>query len=555
MEQRDYSREVPTEPPEGMIPWLMKKGKFQTHLLRYKAARVLEPLSGEWIPMVELKCSGCGGTMYAEKVNADGCGRGYASAPFGYHDPETHRDVICGNTVKCPMCGCTVRVYHTGSFRYGVTLEEVWPMTVTRLEDKLVLTGWYASQHINHDCEETIGVRHYEAYVVEEKKVVRLMGYMRCLSSVSFFNGWEQRKTCLDVWGEASLMFPWDPAILEGTTGENSKLHLYMKQAENPYPVTYLRVWQKHRNVENLVVQGCGFLLGEMICKGSARCSYQRTRGVPKLEDVNWKEVRPSRMLGLTREEFAFCRDMRWTPDTLGFYRDCLAKGVKLKLPEDLKDCVGAGLYWCSRLLKDGEPLMRSVRYLRKQKKLDKRVDATILQDYWNMARREGYELSDDHARYPKSLMREHDRLVRIRMERADAEKKKRLDAQNKEVQEKFAKRLKGLQQYAWEHGGILIRPCERPEELDAEGKALNHCVATYKDTHAKGKSAIFFVRRKAEPDQPWYTLQLDLKSLAVLQNRGKCNCAKTEAVELFEKIWLEHINSLKKEKKRGDVA
>lgn len=557
MEQRDYAQDLPLEPPEGLIPWLRQKGKLQTHLLRYKADRVANPLSGEWEKMVELKCSGCGGTMYANRVEGGNCHNGYASAPFGYFDPVSKHEVISGNTVKCPMCGERVRVYHTGQCRSGVTMEEQWPLCVIRLEEKLVLVGWYVSLYVDRNVVENILVRPYEAYVVEEKNVVRLMGYFKCLSSVNFFDHWEQRKTCLDNWGEAPLIYPWDPAILNGSTAENSKLDLYMKMAKEKYPVTYLRIWQRHRNIENLVAQGCGFLVGELIESESKRYSYQRAKGVPKLDSICWKEVRPSKMLGLDKDAFQLCRDMKWDPTTLQFYRNCMEKGVKLRLPEDLKDCIDAKIWWCNSLLKDGLPMMRCVRYLKKQKALDKRADSNILKDYWIIAKRAGYDLADEHVRFPKNLMREHDRLVEEERVRREAELKKEREELkkereelNKKLAEGFRKRSEEFSRFNWSRGGLLIRLCESPEELEKEGKLLHHCVANYKETHAAGGSVIFFIRKEEEPDTPYFTLELNIKTLTVNQNRGNCNCNRTEQVEEFENAWLERIQKLNKSKK-----
>lgn len=556
MEQRDYSKDLPLEPPEGLLPWLKSKGKFGNHMIRYKASRVLDPLTDQWEKAVELRCSGCGQTMYAARVEAEGCHNSCAPAPFGYLDPVTKHAVISGNKVHCPMCECPAEAVHVTNCRYGKTLESEWPMTVERLEDKLVLIGWYVSQYVDRDNVETISVRPYEAYVVEQKKVIRLMGYMKCMSSISFFGHWEQRKTCLDNWGLAPVVYPWNPAILEGSTAENSKLDLYMKQAKEKYPVTYLRVWQRHRNIENLVVQGCGFLVGELIRSESHRYSYQRARGVPKLEEIRWKEVRPSKMLGLDKEAFQFCRDMKWELTTLIFYRNCMENGVKLRLPEDLKDCIDAKTWWCNRILEEGLPMMRCVRYLKKQKVLDKRVDSNILDDYWRIARREGYDLEDDHVRFPKNLMREHDRLVQEQRLREEAKRRKEREEQNRKLKEGFKKRTKELKCFNWTRGSLLIRLCEAPEELDQEGKALNHCVASYKNSHAEGQRVIFFIRKVKEQDKPYFTLELNVKDLLVVQNRGKCNCSRTKQVEEFETAWLEHIRALGKEKKkRGNVA
>ncbi len=556
MEQRNYAEDLPLEPPEDLIEWLQKQGKFKTHLLRYKAARVQDPLTDQWEKMVELKCSGCGQTMYAGRIDAGGCRSSCAPAPFGYLDPVTNHAVTSGNHVKCPMCGCSVEAVHVGSCRYGRTMGEAWPMVVTRLEDRLVLIGWYVGQFADKDAVEEISVKPYEAYVVEEKKVIRLMGYIKCLSAIRFFGHWEQRKTCLDNWGAAPLVYPWDPAILEGSTAENSKLDLYMKQAEKNYPVTYLRIWQRHRNLENLVMQGCGKLVGELIDEESHRYSYQRARGIPHMDSIRWKEVRPSKMLGLDAGAFRHCRDMEWDPATLRFYQNCREKGVTLRLPEDLADCIEAKTWWCNRILEEGLPMMRCVRYLKKQKALDKRVDNHILDDYWRSAGREGYDLTDEHVRFPKNVMREHDRLMEAERVRREMAKEQEREELNRKMTEGFRKRSKEFSRFNWQNGGLLIRMCEAPEELDAEGKALSHCVAGYKNTHATGGSVIFFIRKAREPDKPYFTLELDIKTLEVKQNRGKCNCVRTKQVEAFETAWLEHIKAVsRKTKKRGNVA
>ena len=150
----------------------------------------------------------------------------------------------------------------------------------------------------------------------------------------------------------------------------------------------------------------------------------------------------------------------------------------------------------------------------------------------------------------PKDLLRAHDRVAEERRIREEAQRARDRAEKNKKLQEAFAKQQAVLAPLAWQHGGILIRPCAAPEELDAEGKALSHCVATYKEKSTPaGKTAIFFVRKASEPDKPWFTLELDLEDFTVLQNRGKCNCARTKAVETFEAAWLEHIRPMKRKK------
>lgn len=548
MEQRDYAAELPQEPPEGLVPWLQKQGKLQEHVIWYKAAWVHDPLTGQRKRMAQLRCSACGDTMYAGRIPNPG-------HTFGYVDPESGHPVSHGNHVRCPMCGCAAEALHVGRGRGGRYGKKYWPLTITRVGDRLALVGWCVGKYISCEGVERISCRQYEAYVVEERKVVRLMGYIKCLSTVSFFGHWEQRRNCLDNWGEAGLVYPWDRRLLIGSTAENSKLDLYMRAAKEPCPVTYLRLWQRHRNIENLIMQGCGALVGEMIRAESYRYSYERARGVPQLAEINWKEKRPAKMLGLSGEEFRFCRALKWTPEELQFYRLCRETGIRLRVPEDLDDCKAAGLYWCRWVIEqERAPLQRTVRYLKRQRTKDRRADRHILDDYWRIARGEGYDLADEHVRFPKDLLRAHDRVAEERRVREEARQARDRAEKNEKLREAFAARLEALAPLAWQQGGILIRPCAAPEELDAEGRALSHCVATYKDKHASGKTAIFFVRKASEPDKPWFTLELNLSDFTVLQNRGKCNCARPKAVEAFEAAWLEHIRPMKK-KKGNDAA
>lgn len=49
--------------------------------------------------------------------------------------------------------------------------------------------------------------------------------------------------------------------------------------------------------------------------------------------------------------------------------------------------------------------------------------------------------------------------------------------------------------------------------------------------------------------------MELKLDDFTVIQNRGKCNCGRTKAVEAFEAAWLEHIRTMKQQKKKGNGA
>lgn len=532
MEQIDYAPLLPKTPPVDLVQWALEREAFQQEYLIYKAGRVYEPLEDQLHPAVEVVCTHCGEKFFAEKVDAGGCSAAYATAPFGWHHPKMPESVISGRKAMCPVCGCDVKVVHVGSIPRGIE-KCAWITTMSRLpvegrKDRFVLTDWLVTRQIEKSGQSRYTTGPYSAWVVEEKKVVRLMGYMKTMSSaISILHNWVQRKTFCDVYGEASMVYPWDKSILDGTTAENCKLDLY-QDAGGKRLVAYLALWRKRPAVENLLVQGCGYFLAELIDR--ERNSGYNHNGIPKLKDINWKEKRPAQMLGLNKEEFRHMRRMRWNVEDLERYQLVKAAGLPVKLPEDMPLLRSRPAYEINRILQEGPPgdFWRILRYLKKQKQ-----QWHTLQDYWHMAHRLHRDLTDSLVRWPRSLAAAHDQVM--------AEQKAREDAA---LNEMFIERAEELGYLAFEWNGLLIRPCQSETELIREGKDLHHCVATYAKRHAEGKTAILFIRQALEPDTPFFTLEFDEKTKTVRQNRGLRNCARTPEVEAFEREWLAWVQS-----------
>ena len=94
--------------------------------------------------------------------------------------------------------------------------------------------------------------------------------------------------------------------------------------------------------------------------------------------------------------------------------------------------------------------------------------------------------------------------------------------------------------------------PAASQQDLTDEGNHLHHCVSTYGQRHAEGKSAIFFIRRKSRPGESYYTLELDEEKLTVRQNRGLRNCPRTPEVQAFEDLWLSWVRAGAPRDERG---
>ncbi len=532
MEQIDYGPLLPRELPAGLVQWALEQKLFQKEYLIYKAGRVYEPLENRMRPAVEVVCTHCGGAFHAEKVEAGGCSACYAPAPFGWHHQGMSEPVISGSLTLCPLCGCEVKVVHVGNIPRGIELGK-FITTMSRLpvegrKDRFVLTEWLVTRRIEKTGESRYTADPYSAWVVEEKKVVRLMGYLTTMGgSISLFHRLVQRKTFCDVYGAASICCPWDKSLLEGTTAENCKLDLY-QDAGGKRLVSYLTLWRKRPTVENLLVQGCGRLLVELIDR--EKDSGTGRGGIPKLPDVNWKEKRPAQMLGLNKEEFRYMRQMRWSVEDLERYRLVKKAGLPVKLPEDMKLLRNKPAYEINRILEEGpqRDFWRILRYLKKQK-----MTWGILQDYWHMAHRLHRDLNDSLVRWPRNLKTAHDQVMEEQQARVNAE----LNAM-------FLERAAELEPLSFELDGLLIRPCQTEAELIREGKYLHHCVATYAKSHVEGKTAILFIRQMEEPGKPFFTLEFDENAKKVRQNRGLRNCVRTPEVEAFEAAWLAWVRA-----------
>ena len=90
-----------------------------------------------------------------------------------------------------------------------------------------------------------------------------------------------------------------------------------------------------------------------------------------------------------------------------------------------------------------------------------------------------------------------------------------------------------GLEQTIGNYTFVLPKELQ---ELKAEGKALSHCVGTYADRVAGGKTVIVFVRQKEKIDNPLYTLEIS--DGKIVQLRGMKNKdAAADAWEASEKL------------------
>ena len=152
---------------------------------------------------------------------------------------------------------------------------------------------------------------------------------------------------------------------------------------------------------------------------------------------------------------------------------------------------------------------------------------------------------------FPKDFKKAHDEMSKQYMKFKDKQEREATKRFNR-LLAKMKKETVDVEAMKLDIAGLFIRLPNKLEELKAEGEALHHCVGTYMEKVRKGETMIFFIRRKEEPNKPFYTLEWKGR---VLQCRGSHNCDMTPEVKAFVNIFQEKMVEYEKEPKKQRKA
>lgn len=551
----DCRRLVPRTPPEGLKEWVLKTQApaLERCGLIYEAEWVADYFSfslGETdrpkkSKMVRVTCSCCGESMLLNWGFDQKHGYGFIF-PEDVEGDWGATVTAAGDECRCPVCNERVLVNKRSAIKdYYVTAETSCMSTaLVGKGDLLVLICWNVQRRTYKSGSSSLEIIPAEAYVFSAGGCAHLMGRRNAYSGragyfVQYGRAWRQPERWEESWGEETEIFGLTPELVAASCLPHCKLDVYMEHLRGigkRYPVVYLRLYQQHSNVEALLTRGLPLVLDDLIQERMCDKRDAPKMGIVSLEEIDWNETRPARMLGLTKDELCMAKGQEWGVLFWRLFVRTKAAGETLT-GEDIQTAFLLGDDHVLELIGQG-PVGKSIRYLYRQCEIladevdDARADwvpdVTTLLDYWRMAALLGRNLADSSVRFPLDLLAAHDNMEElIRQRETDA------------LADQFRVRRKQLKKYIFAADGLLIRPAASQKELTAEGDALHHCVSSYGKRHAAGKTAIFFIRQASAPRKPYFTLELDEKKLEVRQNRGMCNCARTPEVQAFEEKWL----------------
>lgn len=97
---------------------------------------------------------------------------------------------------------------------------------------------------------------------------------------------------------------------------------------------------------------------------------------------------------------------------------------------------------------------------------------------------------------------------------------------------------------YLYEGEKFIVLVPQTPEDLATEGITLHHCVKSYIPKVAEGMTNIAFIRKKEEPNVPFFTVEID-NTNCIQQVHGSCNrnADTEEGLVEFIKEWSKKKN------------
>ena len=265
---------------------------------------------------------------------------------------------------------------------------------------------------------------------------------------------------------------------------------------------------------------------------------------------VNWRAKNPLQFWRLTKEEY---RATEHVSDRLEFLRDCAEYSRRLPICDlvqiwrDGERNVNA--FFAVLDLLPGEDPQRVLRYC--QHHSNQYIG--YYRDYLEAARDVGRDLGVHNVRFPKDLTAAHDEAVAAR----NWMREQKQNAAWSKLAEKYkVKDIDRRTLYNFADGEYFVRVAESGAEIVAEGNALHHCVGGYVDRHITCKTTILFLRKAAEPDKPFYTVEM--RGAKLQQVHGDRNCAiEGEAKVFFDRwlVWVDRGGGLVKQRKKETSA
>lgn len=437
-----------------------------------------------------------------------------------------------GQETSCKLCASTCKVKASGRGRKHLVDDAffIWYEKSILDKDAIVARGIYVKRNYSGDYKKVDTLYNCcYMYLFEQ-------GNAEMYELYSWQGNWRKRKSIISQFAtsmQSKRCFVSRENIAEavnGTPFQYCTWEHYFDQG--PYRssdmVGFFELAAKYPCIEYLTKLGMRAIV-------NAKLYGQPTYGA-----INWRGKSIDKVLRLTKAEAKEWVRQPFKDGLLSLYSYQKFKkmGLNLNFEQAHQLCrlAESGSLKMLNGMSIHAPIETIAKYILKQlnRKGSSRYYISALtvlndwRDYLRECEELGMDIKQDSVLFPNNLHEAHQKTsAKIKFKR-DEELNQRIIKRANELEKKFR----------FEHKGLIIRPASSNEELFKEGKALQHCVGGYAERYAEGKIDLLVVRKKSNPDKPFFTMEV--RDDKVVQCRGLKNCSMTKQVEAFVDMFVQ---------------
>lgn len=280
----------------------------------------------------------------------------------------------------------------------------------------------------------------------------------------------------------------------------------------------WLNIYVRHNNAEYLIKGGFEHIADLLI------------NGQLKLNKIHWKENNLLKMLGCRKTDMHSFAE--YDANAIELYRNIIKEEPNIQNASGFVSSLSKfGTFTVNEIHDAGVKYRQILKYGENYQRV------ILWKDYLDNCKRlpEGIE-----ELMPAHLEQAHDRAV-----------EKVAYHTNKAEAEMIAKRAKTLKPLLMDTQNLVMLAPTTGEEIISEGKILKHCVGGYVNRHARGDTVILFIRHKASPSIPYFTIEVDPESLTIVQchgykNERESNHKKPPEIVEFEQQYTKFLEDIK---------
>ena len=327
-------------------------------------------------------------------------------------------------------------------------------------------------------------------------------------------------------WGppEKTLYSGWDSTILLNldVIADTDLRYSCADELSDRYTVhkilKWLNLYVRHNNAEYLIKGGFD-RIADLLMNGQL-----------KLNKIHWKENNLLKMLGCRKTDIHSFAE--YDTNEIELYRNIIKEEPNIQNASGFISSLSKlGTFAVNEIHDAGVKYRQILKYGKNHQRV------MLWKDYLDNCKRlpEGIE-----ELMPAHLEQAHDRAA-----------EKVAYYTNKAEAEMIAKRAKTLKPLLMNTQNLVMLAPETGEGIISEGEILKHCVGGYVNRHARGDTVILFIRHKASPSIPYFTIEVNPKSLTIVQchgykNERESNYKKPPEIVEFEQQYTKFLEDIK---------